>query len=300
MKRYWIGALAFAAAGCNNIEVGLLPLHLPMPDFDPTQGCTVSPTGDAILNLRLDTSKMGSMGIFVVVRNSLSGVEQVLQDMPFESLPVPNSVRPLRFDFRWECDSTGFSADLGPLVLPAFSPDGRRPFCFDKRDETTRSFTGFDVVSATGRTIQPNEEQIVETRPVPPQLGRAFRDLFRLANLAEACCADVGGCANVPTDADPTSGACGELQSHFDSIAGRNVLSVRNVEDVSRWRAYSFYTGLHAGMAQIPSYFMRLRGTFEGVTPTGDLVTSSELTQDVGLCDGCLHPDNPVVRCMSY
>jgi hypothetical protein len=287
MKKLLMGAALLTAAGCNNVEVGLLPIGLTTPTLDETtQSCTFDPGGESLLDVRVDVNTQRVLRLDVATRNILSAEDTVLQlAAPREFIPHPNTLSPVRFDYRWECDSNGFSADLGPLVLPAFSGDVTRPFCLDSRDEATKNFVGFDVVSATGSALAAGATGFITARPMTAQLGQAMSDFFEISERAEQCCRDVRGCDNLPTMAQ-SAPACVALQAIFDRIAGAGVLDTRKVNDVQRFRPFAAFTPVGFTAASRPAYYMRLRGTFEAVNATGDLYTSGEYTTDVGFCRG--------------
>jgi hypothetical protein len=291
MKKLWMYAALAGAAGCNNVEIGLVPLHVPTPALmeaaDGTVSCTFDAQAPAIADLRMDLNRQRVLSLQVLTQNNLRNEPLILEmEPPQQFIPNPNSVTPLRFDYRWECDASGFGGDLGPLVLPAFSSDVSRPFCVDQRDAATGDFVGFDVVTASGPALRPTSEGLISVRPVTAQLGDAFADFFEISGRAEQCCRDAGGCENLPSMA-AAQASCTALQNIFDRFAGRGVLDVRKAEDVQRFRPYATFTASLTPQGRaIPAYYLRLRGTFEGVNANGSLVTSSEFLSDIGLCSG--------------
>ena len=279
MNRLWLGLMVPLAA-CNNIEVGLVVEEVPPPSGE----CSFMP-GELEYPLTFDTQRMSTMFIPTEVTNVLSAEPTVINGMDPMILQEPaNRVSPLRFDFRWECDTQGFTAGQGPLVLPAFSVDN--PFCLDTRDEANSDFAGFDVVSASGAPVGPEQTQIWQFTPITAQLGQALNTAFRLAELSEDCCDLARGCQNVQTVA--TTGACADLQVLLDSIAPQRY-SVAQEQTLNIWRPYFLYTPQGAQELQsgvIPNFKLRLRGVYEGITSAGDLITSTEFIRDVGICKG--------------
>ncbi len=286
MKRFLLGTtFTLLAVGCNNVEVGLLVEEVPVPNFDEEANTCEFAPGEVDFALTFDSQNMTGMTIWTEVTNVLSGGGVVINEMdPGIDLVFPNSVTPLRFDFRWECDSFGFTAGQGPLFLPAFSVTN--PFCLDTRDDANGDFAGFDVVAATGPPVAPEGTAIWKFTPIPVRLGTALDDAFRLAQLSDACCRDVGGCANAGTTA---SDDCNALQDAFDAVAGPGVYSITNEADLNIWRPYFDYTfaGTQArgDPATVP-FPLRLRGVYEGITSRGSLITSAEFVRSIGICQG--------------
>ena len=280
MKKFWLGAMVTAAVGCNNVEVGLVVEEVP----PPTAGCGFR-TGEVEWPLTFDSQRMSQMFIPTEVTNVMStATTRIVRQDPLLTQQFPTTVTPLRFDFRWECDASGFTAGQGPLILPAFSVDN--PFCLDTRDESNADFAGFDVVSASGPPVGPGETVIWLHTPITAQLGEALNVAFRLAELSQACCDLANGCENARNFA--TTGACQDLQNLLDSVAP-NQFSVQQPETLNIWRPYFLYTAAGAATLQrgsIPNFPLRLRGVYEGITAAGDLITSTEFIRDIGVCKG--------------
>ncbi len=283
MKRFVLGMTAigaFALFACDNVEFGLVVEEVPPPDDD----CGFEP-GVADWPLVYDSERMGQMFIPTEVTNVLSDAPtQIVANDPILLSTPPLSVTPLRFDFRWECDSNGFTAGQGPLILPAFSTEN--PFCLDNRDDANSDFAGFDVVTANGAPISPSDTGIWTFDAITPQLGAQFNVAFRLAELSEDCCNLAGGCQNAPNFAN--QGACADLQILLDSVA-EGQYSVQQPETVNIWGPYVVYTPQgtnEAGRTIIPSFPLRIRGVYEGITAAGDLITSTEFVRAIGICKG--------------
>jgi hypothetical protein len=305
-KSYWLGGCALLLIGCNSGDSGFNPLYAlaPKATLDtstnpPTVTCEdVSPSDPAVLGLSVNVNTQSALTLLVVAENNdANAIVELQRADPQEQYVVSAQIQPVRFDFRWECDTTGFTANLGPLYVPAFSVN--EPFCLDSRDEASRTFVGFDIVPASGAAIEGESRGIIETRVVPPQLMEGISDTFKIAKEADACCDQVGGCDNLDM-ADPTdtTRACGRLQNLFDAVAGQGAFNVKTLADVQRWRPFVAYTSLN-GTGKVPvPYTMRLRGRFEGLTPTGDLITSTDFTQEIGFCEGCF--TNAGNACLNY
>ncbi len=286
MKRLGL-SVGLLAAACNNAEYGIVPTHLATPELSGN-ACTLEPGGDPLGKVDLDLGlvlgsafpQQNSLSLGVVVSNILANEEVVLsQQAPMDRFITNNRVTPLRFDYRWECESQGFTVGLSPIEVPVFGVG--KPFCLDDRAES-KDFQGTDIIAATGPTVLPGELGVWLIRPVTTQLATGFRDVFQLAELAEQCCDEVNGCDNLQ-NANLQTGACATLQATFDSVAGPNVLSAQDQGDVEKWRGFVAYTPSN-GLLTTPSYNMRIRGFFEGVTPSGSLVTSSLFSTEIGIC----------------
>lgn len=302
IKHLPIALSCLAMFACNNTEFGYIPLYVPVAEQDMTSGaCSYDAAGDPLLTMELDTEQASSLSMAVVVENVLDELDVSL-DMTgtdVDRLKVPRQIAPLRFDYRWECESQGFLGDVGPIFLPAFSLDAQTPFCLDERDEVTGEFVGFDVVPATGGAIRPGEVGVVFFTPIPAPLGVAFREFFDVADQAEACCQEIenqgGQCADGELDgAIAQYAACGQLQTIFDSFGGQ--LSAETFADVQRFRPFTSFTRQAQGINR-NSYPMRMSGFIEGVLPNGDLITSTQFTQQVGVCKGICGSGSPSALC---
>ena len=292
-KVFTTGASCLLLMGCDVADIGnLVPQYAVAPtvNTDATTGaitCEYQTGGASLLNISMDVFQQSALSLQVQAFNNAQDKTLVFQQEPRQILEVPNSIQPLRFDYRWECDSTGFTADQGALYVPAFS--ATRPFCIDNRDDATGNFVGFDIIPATGPAILAQAEGLIETRVVTPQLSEGIRDTFELAVQADRCCTEVNGCENLDmADTTDPNTACGQLQAIFDRVAGAGQFSASSIDDVTRWRPFVTYTTAN-GTGKTPvAYNMRLRGRYEGITPAGDLVTSTEFAQDIGFCEGCV------------
>ena len=286
MKRFLLGTLFTLLVGCNNVEVGLLVEQVPIPEFNAEENTCLFTPGEDDFALTFDSANMSGMTVWTEVTNVLSGGNVTINTAePTIETTFPNTVTPLRFDFRWECDSFGFTAGQGPLFLPAFSVTN--PFCLDTRDDANGDFAGFDVVNATGPPVPPDGSTgIWKFTPIPPRLSAAFDDAFLLAALSDACCREANGCANA---ASAGGNNCAALQTAFNNIAGPGVYSITNEADLNIWRPYYDYTlaGTEArGDRAIVPFPLRLRGIYEGITSSGSLITSAEFVRSIGICQG--------------
>ena len=292
-KMFIAGGSCLLLMACDVNDGGnLIPQYAVAPSVSVDQAsgalvCSFQTGSSQLLNIRMDVFAQSAMTLQVQARNNAQDIDiPISTNPPQEIIMVDNSIQPLRFDYRWECDSTGFTADQGALYVPAFNPV--RPFCVDNRDDATSDFVGFDIISASGGAIPAGGEGLIETRIVTPQLAEGIRDTFDLAIQADLCCQEVQGCENLDmADTTNPNTNCGLLQQIFDRVAGANVYSANSLDDVTRWRPFAAYTNSN-GTGKTPvSYPMRLRGRYEGITPSGDFVTSTEYTQDIGFCQGC-------------
>lgn len=264
--------------GCESSETSLVVHSVLLPELDMMTGtCMWDPASEeSIVRLSIDVASQLTMFLVLRVENTLTPAVVEIDEDPADAWTFSESITPLRFDYRWECDSIGFGSDLGPMYLPQFSVN--QPFCLDNRDDTTRNFVGFDVIPATGSTIMPGSFGTVEVRVVPAQLGIAVNDMFALAELAQGCCDSTDGCAGVENGANA---ACNNLAAFFNDVG----ILQNQTEAAQRYRPFSLFDGntppSNAGLPT-PYYPMRLRGVLEGVTGSGDLVTSNEWAQDIG------------------
>ncbi len=283
----------FALSACNNNDLAYVPLYVPTPEYDEdSMSCAFSSTSDPAIDIRLDVSQDRILDMLTVVENRLDPVTVELGGMNSgQNIKIPRTITPLRFDFRWECESTGFQGGVGPIYLPAFTSSIDSPFCLDTRSNVTGKIEGFDVVPASGEPVGPGEQGLVKFTPVPAQLGQAFYDFFRVAELSQACCDEVGGdCDDV---ASGSGAQCTALQQAFDALAGPSQLSSKLPGDVQRYRGFS--TFVNSGAA----YPMRMSGFIEGVMPNGDLITSSRFIRQIELCGGGCKDGGPATRCLA-
>ncbi|MCB9646866.1 MAG: hypothetical protein H6730_09770 [Deltaproteobacteria bacterium] len=301
-KSYMVGGFALLLIGCNGGESNFIPLWATVPGYslDEATGlvtCDGELSEEQMLGISVDVSIQSSLTLYVLAENRAMDQEVILGNGG--QYTPSNQITPLRFDFHWECDSTGFTADLGPLYVPAFS--ATQPFCLDKRgDAEDQDFKGADTISASGPAIIPSERGHIEVQVVPSQLIEGIYDTFEFAKQADLCCDQAGGCQEVGSASVDASTECGKLQALFDTVAGENAFSANTIADVQRWRPFLAYTSVFTNSTgKRPSqYAMRLRGRFEGMTPSGDLITSSEYATDIGFCEGCVF--NAASLCLNY
>lgn len=289
--------LSTSVMGCNAIDTSVIIQGVVPPELGMGGGCTFKPSDEFVSNIVLDTAGSFQLLLPLAVENRQPAIEDDLGSPSTpQVIPFPSDWTPLRFELRWECDSNGFTSNLGALIVPAFHPS--LPFCLDKRADANQEFVGFDVVPAEGGAIAPEEIGVAVIRPVPFQLGQAINDTFRIAVLADECCR----LANTNCDgSDQTPGnSCKTLQDIFATIDPMN-LSVSSgkaqqpSEDLLTFRGFSVFDGSYAARTNSTPdqpligafYPMRLRGTLEGMNGDGSLVTSSEIGQQVGFCRTC-------------
>src|SRR5262245_39554296 len=139
MKRNYLlasGALLFMM-GCENVETSITILGAIAPDDEMV--CDFQSDTEKHWQVYImDVALQDTFALFLQVRNDLQAQTINLNtDDHMDNFTLPNDVTPTRMDIRWECDSNGFSDELGSLYVPAFSTQD--PFCLD---EDTRNFSG--------------------------------------------------------------------------------------------------------------------------------------------------------------
>lgn len=273
-------------AGCNNASETVQVLRTLLPQ-DPMK-CTFTPSGEAALNLHFDVATQPTFSTYVAVRNEMEVTTYNIGTSDRPDLFISEGqVTPLRLDVRYECDAEGFSSSLGPLVLPRFDP--KRPFCIN---QSTRDFVGFDVVLAYGGAIDGQGGLgIVGSTPISHVLTDGINDVFNFALKASDCCTSIGGCteANLKTAPLGAGTKCGDLQAAFDDVAGAGNLSAVSVGDINEFLPYAAFDGTRGTQrVEVPTYPLRIRGIFEMVSNTGDLVNSNEYNDVIHICRNCL------------
>jgi hypothetical protein len=208
-----------------------------------------------------------------------------------------DGLTPLRMDIVWECETSGFSGEVGPLVLPTF--DSQLPFCLSSQSPSG-SFVGFDVVSASGGRIPgAGGLGIAHAQVVPFHLGRAIDETIRIGSLAEQCCFETRA---TNCDGQSTAVSCTRLTQMFQSLNPTgSELSVAALtgpsEDLIRFKPFGLFNGsLQCGLDQSacdanpeqgPAYTMHLRGALELLDADGNLTTSDEFNTRVDFCRNC-------------
>jgi hypothetical protein len=281
-----LAAAALPFAGCDapdsslvihGIIVPMEMVEMDMVTMQTSRSCLYDPMSDVTaVRVVIDVAQQLSLYLVLKVENTLQPNTIMIDTEPDQAIAYNESVSPLRFDYRWECDTIGFGSDLGPLFVPQFSVN--QPFCLDSRDETSGDFVGFDVIPATGGAIPAGGTGGVEIRPIPAQLGLALYDMFTLAALAQACCMSTEGCSGVESG---VTMECARLQSLFNDVG----ILQNQVEAAQRYRPFALFDGSVPPTNMFPSntYPLRLRGVLEGVTSSGTTVTSNEWAQDIGI-----------------
>ncbi len=281
----WLAAVALSI-GCDVPSTTMLVRGV-IPSPEP---CQFLPNSNTFIDLTaMDVSTQTNHYLAVSVENQMAPEPTSLGPSPADLAPSINSARPLRFDYRWECESTGFT-NRGALFLPAFSIDV--PFCLDERDEQA-NFVGFDAVAARGASIPAGGRDIVFAEVVPYELGQAFDDLFILASNIDACCIDQPrGCRDAANLSRATNTNCQKVETLFGGFDDR--LSLNNPADLERFQRFAVYNSLEVaartGDTPVLSdafLSLRIRGQFEFLSATGGLMRSNDLTHMVGLCRGC-------------
>lgn len=311
MSYRWIGLAGIILAGCSNTETAIVPLYAVNPKYTPPTGgmpgvCEFGDDGDPIQTAYIDVALMPQLGLNVKVQNTLNGGSVTIDNNPDRSWDYPQTWRPVRFDYSWECDSHQFLAGLPPLVVPAFSV--QQPFCTDLTEDT-EDFKGTDVVPISGEAIPPRGEfGLVHVAAVNPQTRDAIRDTFEIARLAEACCAPKadgsGGCYDADGNFDVTianNGICTDLDNVLRGQSG-DTLSTQNPQGVELFRPFVRFTERDGAY-----YPMRLHGSFEGLTGDGSTLFSADYRQEVGFCAGdpasgdlCYNILTPAPECANF
>lgn len=292
MRRLNWAGMALVIAGCSNVDTSMTVLGAAAPD----DSCEFEVDGDEYAtNFFFDAVNAETFALTLRVRNDLQGQTINLGSADLmDNYTIPAEITPLRMDFRFECDTNGFSDELGPLYVPQFSTDDS--FCQQK---DVRRFQGFDVVPAAGATIPPNGGiGLVLVKPITTQLAHAFGETLDLAVTADRCCNSFlsGGC-NDENLRDVTSNdntPCGQLQRDFEKVA-KDSLSATRSDDIERFRPYAVFDWVYSNIRQGsqppdgrgPGYPLRLRGVLEGVTGDGSIVSSTEYWEIVNLCANC-------------
>jgi hypothetical protein len=297
MKRFHLFAPLLFACGCNSIGTAFVIEQTQAPT-DPKM-CNYMTNGMvAVGYMQFDAFSQSQFVVTLKVRNNLQAQTINFGNMMNpDNFVVPSEITPLRMDVAYECDTNGFAEDIGPLYLPQFSTT--EPFCINR---PTKSFVGRDVVLAYGAAVQGNgSEGLVSVNVIPPELGQAFADLFRLAQLSQKCCASTGGGC---TDADLAAANqgmgsdCGNLQAAFDQITGvPKKLSATSSQDIQKFLPWGQFDANVvkptmcspvSGVACLPpTYSMRVRGILEGITGDGSTVSSTEWEDVVHICGHC-------------
>jgi hypothetical protein len=282
------GLIACDAPDASLVIEGVVPPMIMVDTMTGAVSCQYDPAdAENQIDITIDVANQLTLFLVLKVRNTLAPDTLEIDSDPDQTIAYSEAVSPLRFDYRWECDTIGFGSDLGALYLPQFSVN--QPFCLDSRDETGGDFVGFDVIPATGAAIPAGTVGGVEIRPVPAPLGIAIYDMFTLAALAQACCASTDGCAGVENGANAE---CIRLQTLFNDVG----ILQNQTEAAQRYRPFSLFDGAMPPSSTYPvtpTYALRIRGVLEGVTSSGDTVTSNEWSQDIGIGRNLAQGTNP-------
>jgi len=303
MKRLTLLTLAAGILACDVPDSGVVIRGVLGNTEDLMAGSALKCTfeaddePEAAFLLVLDTAYTLQHTYPIQVENLLGGEERnfgTMTDPAF--VEDPNWLQPLRMDVRWECDVSGFSADLGPLILPTFDP--ALPFCLETRAEANESFRGFDVVSVSGQAIGPRDKGLVFASVVPYDMGRAFAEALDIATFADSCCRESTNC----NGQNPGAPGCAALEAIFRALdptgATLQVPSpdpTQPSEDLLTFRPFARFDGEYNLVVDPASgdsetgamYPMRFRGVMEFVNNGGDLVTSTEYAETVRFCRAC-------------
>lgn len=262
-----LAALAASAAliGCDSTGTSIIVQGIAAPEND--EDCSYTADGDVFfLRTYLDTETQAQMSLTARYRNEMFGDTVNAGTNSSEVLNPTSHVTPVRFDFRWECESNGFT-NIDQFLMPYFQP--RQPFCLNERVEAGDA-VGFDAVAASGSAAAPGGQGLVAFTPIPSLLGDGFRTAFLLGSEAETC-------LNAP--AGPTKdAACQQVEAYFAEIGGSYNRS--NENDLRTWLPYAAFNG----GARFP---IRMVGQFEMVTSAGDMVVSTDLSHVIEVCNNC-------------
>lgn len=187
-----------------------------------------------------------------------------------------------RLDFRWECSEGAFSADVGALVVPAYSTSV--PFCLSSLAEAGAPFVGFDLVPASSPRIAPGETQVAVVDVVPTRLGEGLDELFSLARLADRCLVS-------NPQGDPSTPECQTFSQALPGGAGTG-------EDALRLAPFARFDGrfldevLAAREGSVPptqggAYALTIQALLFGIDDDGNEVRSNELELAVDVCRNC-------------
>ena len=186
-----------------------------------------------------------------------------------------------RLDLRWECSEGAFSADVGPLVVPAYSTS--TPFCLSSLDDQSTAFVGFDLVRATSPRVGPGERGVALVEVVPSRLGEGLDELFTLARLADRCL------LSNPLG-DPSTPECQALEAAIPGVPAS--------DDAARLAPFARYDGryldevLSAREGSVPptqgaAYPLTIRAILYALDDDGDQVESNQLELALDVCRNC-------------
>lgn len=236
----------------------------------------------------LDTAVSLSLNVPLLVTNNLSDAENDIGTGDTElKVDYHNSVTPLRYSLKWECDSTAFSG--GALIIPHFSAEDA--FCYDTRNtQSSGAFSEFDIVPVSGFPIDPQGSSAWFAQIIPPEFGQHIQDAFNIAQWADECCAQSSNCSgNRMPGAAP---ACDKLEALFSTIDpnGEKGLIVASEDPevasplLTRFAPFSVFNNFHlATNLDTNKYAVRQRGVFEAATPDGQTLQSAEVVTRVNM-----------------
>ncbi len=293
-------ACGLAVTACDAGETSLVVLGIAIASSDPSAPtvCAVKASETEFgPPMVLDTAVSYKMSLPFSVTNNL------------DADTLTNMATPVRMEARWECDSNGFTSELGALVVPAFDP--RRPFCLDRRADTTEDFVGFDFVPLRGGAIAPATAGLSTAKVVPFQLGAAFDEALQIAVLADKCCRKpMSGCDGQDNTANSE---CVQLTDIFTALDpdGRFGLSVASNQagtpssDLLFYRPFAVFDGSydasitthdHGVLALGARYPMRFRGILEYLLQDGRSITTNEHMVEISVCRNCGPAAGPTTR----
>ena len=183
MKLTLLGGLALTA--CNNNEFAYVATYVANPESDgeTPPSCTFDPGADATVTINLDVARSSSLDLVAGVRNNLEEVDIAVDQMSTNAadrIKIPRAITPLRFDFRWECESTGFTGGIGPIILPARRPgrNGLRQVhagAAAARARVPRVLRGRDPVRGVLRRAEARERRLRRSQRRERSAGHGVR-----------------------------------------------------------------------------------------------------------------------------
>jgi hypothetical protein len=288
--RYLFGTLVMGTGliSCNNTGTALIAEETLAPaSVNP---CMYDPMGlIAMQDIVFDPSSQAGLDLTIKFTNQLQTTMVNFGNATYpDTYTTPTALVPERMDIAWYCDVEGFSLDMGPLYLPQFST--KLPFCGNR---VTKGFRGQDEVLARGPSIMAGASGAVSVTIIPAELGKAFSDLFRLAQLAQKCCNQPDAqCNGDNSNVNASAGTdCGNLQAAFDEIAGMGNLSAKSSSDIQKFLPFGLFDANvvvpKPPQTMPPTYSMRVRGVLEAQAGDGSIVSSTEWTDVIHLCNHC-------------
>ncbi|MCA9554535.1 MAG: hypothetical protein KC933_31155 [Myxococcales bacterium] len=187
-----------------------------------------------------------------------------------------------RLDFRWECNEDAFAADVGALVVPAYSLSV--PFCLSALAETGAPYVGYDLVQATSPRVAPGTSGVAMVEVVPPRLGEGLDELFSLARLADRCL------ISNPLG-DPSTPECAAFAAAVPGGEGTGGDAI-TLAPFARFDGRYLDEVLSAREGSVPptqgaAYPLTIQAILYGMNDDGEQVESNQLELAVDVCRNC-------------